>query len=93
MYSKIYLVFQNEEKIDFQMYVIHFNCQNLKTLLLKILVIKNDFCQENCVVYIFSPLPVAKYEPIWTDFTAQTVILGANLLVKAKTIPQNAKCA
>ena len=25
----------------------------------------------------------AKYEPVWTDFTAQTVTLGANLLVKA----------
>ena len=35
----------------------------------------------------------AKYEPIWTDFTAQTVILGSNLLVKAQTIPQYAKCA
>ena len=33
----------------------------------------------------------AKYEAIRTDFTAQTVTLGANLLVKAKTIPQNAK--
>ena len=35
----------------------------------------------------------AKYEPIWTDCTAQKVTLGANLLVKAQTIPQNAKRA
>ena len=31
----------------------------------------------------------AKYEPIWSDITAQTVTLGANLLVMAQTIPQN----
>ena len=35
----------------------------------------------------------AKYESLWTDFTAQTVTLGAILLVKVQTIPQNAKCA
>ena len=35
----------------------------------------------------------AKYEPIWTNVIAQTVILGANMLVKAQTIPQHAKCA
>ena len=33
----------------------------------------------------------AKYEPIWTDITSQTVNLGAKLLVKAQNIPQNAK--
>ena len=32
----------------------------------------------------------AKYELIWSDITAQTVTLGANLLVMAQTIPQNA---
>ena len=32
----------------------------------------------------------AKYELIWSDITAQTVTLGANLLVMAETIPQNA---
>ena len=31
----------------------------------------------------------AKYEPIWSDITAQTVTLDANLLVTAQTIPQN----
>ena len=34
----------------------------------------------------------AKYEPIWTNFTAQIVTLGANWLVRAQIIPQNAKC-
>ena len=34
-----------------------------------------------------------KNEPIWTDFTAQTVTLSAILLVKAHPIPQNAKWA
>ena len=32
----------------------------------------------------------AKYELIWSDIAAQTVTLGANLLVMAQTIPQNA---
>ena len=32
-----------------------------------------------------------KYELIWSDITAQSVTLGANLLVMAQTIPQNAK--
>jgi hypothetical protein len=32
----------------------------------------------------------AKYDVIWSDITAQTVTLGANLLVMAQTIPQNA---
>ena len=41
-----------EEKIDFQMFVIHLNGQNLKTLLLKILVIKMIFFKENWLVYI-----------------------------------------
>ena len=35
----------------------------------------------------------AKYELIWSDVTNQTVPLGANLLVNAQTIPQNAKCS
>ena len=35
----------------------------------------------------------AKYEPILSDFTAQTVTLCANLLIKAQIILQNTKCA
>ena len=35
----------------------------------------------------------AKYELIWSNITAQTVTLGANLLVMAQTIPQNAQLA
>ena len=31
----------------------------------------------------------ATYELIWSRITAQTVTLGANLLVMAQTIPQN----
>ena len=43
--------------------------------------------------YKFFPLYLwAKYELIWTNFTAQTVISSANMLVQAQTIPQNAKC-
>ena len=32
----------------------------------------------------------AKYKLIWSDITAQTVTLGANLFVMGQTIPQNA---
>ena len=35
----------------------------------------------------------AKYELIWTNFTAQTVILKSNTLVQAQTIPQSANCS
>ena len=31
-----------------------------------------------------------KYELIWSDITAQTMTLGAKLLVMDQTIPQNA---
>ena len=33
---------------------------------------------------------LAKYELMWSYITAQTVNLGANLLVMAQTIPLNA---
>ena len=58
-HSKINLVFQNQEKIDFQMFVIHLNGQNLKTILLLILGIKIIF-EGNWGVKKFSPLPVGK---------------------------------
>ena len=84
-YFKIFfLFFQNQEKIDFQMFVIHLNGQNLKTLLFQILVIKM-IIQENWVGYIFFLYLLAKLETIRTDFTVKTVTLGANSLVKAKT--------
>ena len=67
------------------------NCQTLKTLFLQIIVIKRIFF-EKIGLYIFFLLYLwAKYELIWSDIPAQIVSLGANLLVKAKTIPQNAK--
>ena len=37
LYSKIYLVYQNQEKIYFQMFVIHLNGMTLKTLLIQTL--------------------------------------------------------
>ena len=66
------------------------NCQTLKTLFLQILVIKIIFFKKIlwytfCIFYLW-----AKYELIWSDITGQTVNLGANLLVMARTIPQNA---
>ena len=50
---------------------------------------QNDFFNKIgwytfCLLYMW-----AKYEPIWSDITARTVTLDANLLVMAQTIPRN----
>ena len=92
-YCEINLVFQNHEKMDFKILFIHLNGTTLKTLLLQILITKIIFFKQNrwytfCCLYLW-----AKYEPIWTDFNGQTVILRANMNVQAHTIPQNAKCS
>ena len=57
-YSKIHFVGQNQEKTDFPMFVIHLNDQNLKTLLLQILIIKlgglhffSSICEQNMSLY------------------------------------------
>ena len=68
------------------------NWKTLKTLFSPNSSNQKKKFQENWVVYIFLLYLCAKYELIWSDITAQTVSLGANLLVKAHTIPQNAKC-
>ena len=68
------------------------NCQTLKTLFLQILVIKMIFSRKLGGIHYFLLYLWAKYELIWSDTTAQTVTLGANLLVKAQTIPQKANC-
>ena len=92
-YSKIHVVFQNQKKIDFQMFVIHFNRQTLKTLFSPNSSNQNDFFNKVELYTFFLLYMWAKYEPIWKYFTAQTLTLGVNLLVKVQTIPQNAKCA
>ena len=51
---------------------------------------KNDFFNKIEWYTFFLLYLWAKYELIWSDITAQTVTLGANLLVMAQTIPQNA---
>ena len=51
---------------------------------------KNDFYRQISLNTFFCLYMWAKYEPIWTDFTAQTVILRANMIVQAQTIPQKA---
>ena len=68
------------------------NRQTLKTLFLQILVIKMIFKRKLGSIHYFLLYLWAKYQLIWSDITAQTVSLGANLLVRAQTIPQNAKC-
>ena len=68
------------------------NCQTLKTLFLQFLVMKKVFFKKIEWYAFFLLYLWAKYKPIWSYITAQTVTLGANLLVKAQTIPQNAKC-
>ena len=65
-----------------------------KTLLLQILVIIMIFSGKIGWYTFFLLYLWANYEPIWKQiFTAQTVTLGANLIVKAQTIPPNAKCS
>ena len=51
---------------------------------------QNDFFKKIGWYTFFLLYLWAKYELIWSDITAQTVTLGANLLVMAQTIPQNA---
>ena len=53
-HSKIHFVFQIQENIDFQMFLIHINGQNLKTLLLQILVIKMTFSRKLGGIHFFS---------------------------------------
>ena len=67
------------------------NCQTLKTLFSPNSSNKKDFFEKIGWYTFFLLYLWAKYELIWSDITAQTVTLGANLLFKAKTIPQNAK--
>jgi hypothetical protein len=74
------------------MFVIHLDDTTVKTLLLKILGIKIYFSRKLCGIHFTSRYLWAKYELIWTDFTDRTVILRANMLVQAKTIPQNVEC-
>ena len=57
--SRISFVFQNKEKIYIQMFVIHLNGKNLKTLLIQILVIKMSFPRKLGGMH-FSHLPVGK---------------------------------
>ena len=54
---------------------------------------QNDFFKKIGWYTFFLLYMWAKYELIWSDITAQTVTLGANLLVMAQTIPQNAQSA
>ena len=51
---------------------------------------QNDFFKKIGWYTFFLLYLWAKYELIWSYITAQTVTLGANLLVMAQTIPQNA---
>ena len=51
---------------------------------------QNDFFKKSGWYTFFLLYMWAKYELIWSNITAQTVTLVANLLVMAQTIPQNA---
>ena len=70
------------------------NCQTLKTLFSPNSNNPNDFFKKKLGSIHFFLLHLwAKYELIWSNITAQTLSLGANLLVKAQNIPQNSKCS
>ena len=68
------------------------NCQTLKTLFLQIPEIKMSFFKKIRWYTFFLLYLWAKYQLMWSDITAQTVTIGAKLLVMAQTIPQNAHC-
>ena len=53
---------------------------------------QNDFFKKIEWYTFFLLYMWAKHEPLWSYIIAQVVSLGANLLVKAQTIPKNAKC-
>ena len=76
------------------MFVIYLHRQTLKTFFFSLNSRnQNDFFNEIKLYAFFLLYLWAKYEHIWTGFTATKVILGANLLVKAQTLPQNARFA
>jgi hypothetical protein len=84
----------NQEKIDFQIFVIHLNNKTLQTLFLKTLATILIFSSSSKfgVLNYFS-LPMEKMSAFMDKFTAQTAILSANFLVPAQTIPYNAQFA
>ena len=65
-----------------------FNYQTLKTLFSPNSSNQMVFAKKLCGIHFFSSTCGQNYELIWSDITAQTVTLGANLLFKANTIPQ-----
>ena len=51
---------------------------------------QNDFFKKIGWYTFFLLYMWAKYEPIWSVITAQTITLDSDLLVMAQTIPKNA---
>ena len=72
------------------MFLIHLNCQTLKTLFSNSSD-QNEYFNKFGLYTFFLLYLWAKYTPIWTDFAPQTVTLGATLLVRAQTIPKSAR--
>ena len=72
-FCKFNFVYQNQEKINCQMFVIHIDGTNLKTVLLQILETNMIFSSKLGGIHFFFYLQ-AKYELIWTDFIAQTMM-------------------
>ena len=64
------------------------NCQTLKSLFSPKSSNQNNFFKKIGWYTFFLLYLWVKYELIWSDITAQTVSLGANLLVMAQTIPK-----
>ena len=85
LYCYIHFVVQSEENIYFKMFVIYFNGKTLKTRLLQVLlttiIFSSKFGGKHFPLYLW-----VRYEPVWTDFNAQKLILSVNLLVEAQTI-------
>ena len=86
-FCKINVVVQKQENIDFQIFVIYLNGMTLITLLIQILVTKMISSRKLGGKKLFA----SNCGQIWAykdRFTAQKVILSANMLVQAQALPQ-----
>ena len=91
-YCEIHLSLKIKRKLVFDVSVIHLNDTTLKTLLLQILITKKKFRQLGGL-RIFSSTCGQNMSLYGQICSVQIMILRANMLVQAQTIPQNPKCS
>ena len=81
--NKSHLGGKNQENIE-----LNLNGNNLKKTFSTNPLDQHDFFLQKIDLSIFFFINLwVKYEPVWTYFTAQTVVFSAYLLVQSQTIP------